>query len=409
MSYTANAFNVRFLGQVAAVAFLASLSAGCSADVDRFANFANPFETTPNQAQIVQSDATVTGSVQAAPTTAVQSGALPPPPVSTASLPPPALTQPVATAPAAPMAAPAAHAAAPAAGEVYVVKPGDSLGRIANDRGLRSIDVASYNGIDPAAPIKVGQQLRIPPGAQPATQVASLQTTTKTDAVVGAPAAPLGTLPAGQQPVATAPSAPAQPAAPIQPQQPAQVAVATEPAKPQMTTGTGVESSTTGNFRWPVRGRVISGFGVKASGERNDGINIEVPEGTPIKAAEGGTVIYAGNELKGYGNLVLVKHPNGMVTAYAHASEMLVKRDDVVMRGQTLGKVGTTGNVPRPQLHFEIVKATSRWIASVSVRLNPLIRAIAFSPCGRRCGEAADEGEPHWFRHHLSLFVNREG
>ena len=121
-----------------------------------------------------------------------------------------------------------------------------------------------------------------------------------------------------------------------------------------MNTGTGVESSKVGSFRWPVRGRVISGYGAKASGERNDGINIEVPEGTPIKAAEGGTVIYAGNELKGYGNLVLIKHPSGFVSAYAHASEILVKRDDVIMRGQTIGKVGATGNVSRPQLHFEI-------------------------------------------------------
>jgi murein DD-endopeptidase MepM/ murein hydrolase activator NlpD len=322
--------------------------------MDRLAGLANPIEPTPNQAEIVKSDGVVTGSVAAAPSTAVTSGALPPPPVATASLP-----APVTTAPAMPSAAmPAPVAAAPAAaGEVYVVKPGDSLGRIANERGLRSIDVATFNGIDPAAPIKVGQALRIPAGAQPATQVAAVQSGTVTDA-----GGTLGTLPAAapaaapvQPPVATAPAVPAAPAAPAQAPQQADVALApAAPAQPQATTGTGVESSTTGNFRWPVRGRVISGFGVKANGARNDGINIEVPEGTPIKAAEGGTVIYAGNELKGYGNLVLVKHPNGMVSAYAHASEILVKRDDVIMRGQTLGKVGATGNVERPQLHFEI-------------------------------------------------------
>ncbi len=114
------------------------------------------------------------------------------------------------------------------------------------------------------------------------------------------------------------------------------------------------DNAATGSFRWPVRGRVISAYGVKANGERNDGINIEAPEGTPIKAAEGGEVIYAGNELKGFGNLVLVKHPSGFVSAYAHAGEILVQRGDTIMRGQTVGKVGATGNVTRPQLHFEL-------------------------------------------------------
>ncbi len=76
------------------------------------------------------------------------------------------------------------------------------------------------------------------------------------------------------------------------------------------------------SFRWPVRGRVITGFGPKPNGQQNDGINLAVPEGTPVKAAEDGVVAYAGNELKGYGNLVLVRHSNGYVTAYAHASEI---------------------------------------------------------------------------------------
>ena len=98
-------------------------------------------------------------------------------------------------------------------------------------------------------------------------------------------------------------------------------------------------------FRWPVRGRVITGFGRKPSGEQNDGINVAVPEGTPIKAAEDGVVAYAGNELKSYGNLVLVRHANGYVTAYAHASEIMVKRGDTVKRGQIIAKAGQTGNV----------------------------------------------------------------
>ncbi len=111
-------------------------------------------------------------------------------------------------------------------------------------------------------------------------------------------------------------------------------------------------------FRWPVRGRIIAKFGDKGSGEKNDGINLAVPEGTPIKAAENGVVVYAGNELKGYGNLVLVRHEGDWVTAYAHASEITVKRGDKVNRGQIIAKAGQSGSVSSPQLHFEVRKGS---------------------------------------------------
>ena len=113
------------------------------------------------------------------------------------------------------------------------------------------------------------------------------------------------------------------------------------------------------SFRWPVKGRVIAGFGPKSGGGQNDGINLAVPEGTPIKAAEDGVVAYAGNELKGYGNLVLIRHANGFVSAYAHASELLVKRGDTIKRGQVIAHAGQTGNVTSPQLHFEIRKGST--------------------------------------------------
>jgi murein DD-endopeptidase MepM/ murein hydrolase activator NlpD len=108
-------------------------------------------------------------------------------------------------------------------------------------------------------------------------------------------------------------------------------------------------------FRWPARGRIIQGF---TSGG-NDGINIAVPEGTQVKAAEGGVVAYAGSELKGYGNLVLIRHPNGFVSAYAHNGELDVKRGDQVKRGQTIAKSGQSGNVGSPQLHFELRKGST--------------------------------------------------
>jgi murein DD-endopeptidase MepM/ murein hydrolase activator NlpD len=107
-------------------------------------------------------------------------------------------------------------------------------------------------------------------------------------------------------------------------------------------------------FRWPARGRVIQAFG--AAG--NDGINIAVPEGTQVKAAEGGVVAYAGSELKGYGNLVLIRHPNGFVSAYANNGSINVKRGDAVKRGQTIALSGQTGNVASPQLHFELRKGS---------------------------------------------------
>jgi murein DD-endopeptidase MepM/ murein hydrolase activator NlpD len=110
------------------------------------------------------------------------------------------------------------------------------------------------------------------------------------------------------------------------------------------------------SFRWPVTGHIVEGFGQRANGTTNDGINFAVPEGTPVRAAEDGVVAYAGNELKTFGNLVLVRHADNYVTAYANASEIMVKRGDSVRRGQVIAKSGQTGSVTSPQLHFEIRK-----------------------------------------------------
>ena len=111
-------------------------------------------------------------------------------------------------------------------------------------------------------------------------------------------------------------------------------------------------------FVWPVQGPVIAGFGSNGRGQRNDGINIAAATGTPIRAAAAGTVTYAGNELKGYGNLILIKHADGYVTAYAHAASIDVTRGDPVRKGQIIGTSGATGDVDRPQLHFEIRHGT---------------------------------------------------
>jgi murein DD-endopeptidase MepM/ murein hydrolase activator NlpD len=112
------------------------------------------------------------------------------------------------------------------------------------------------------------------------------------------------------------------------------------------------------SFRWPVKGRVVSGFGTKPDGGHNDGIDLAVPQGTSVMAAENGVVAYAGNELKGYGNLILIRHANNWVSAYAHNEEILVKRGDKVRRGQIIAKAGATGSVSQPQVHFELRKGS---------------------------------------------------
>ncbi|MBK8208723.1 MAG: M23 family metallopeptidase [Rhodospirillales bacterium] len=115
-------------------------------------------------------------------------------------------------------------------------------------------------------------------------------------------------------------------------------------------------SAIAGAFIWPVEGRIISDFGAKGGGRFNDGINIAAPAGTAVRAAADGVVAYAGNELRGFGNMLLIKHPGGWVTAYAHNQELLVRRGSSVGRGQAIARVGSTGGVDQPQLHFELRK-----------------------------------------------------
>ncbi len=125
-------------------------------------------------------------------------------------------------------------------------------------------------------------------------------------------------------------------------------------------------------FAWPVSGRVIADFGSTASGAKNDGINIATTLAAPIHASASGTVTYAGDELKNYGNLILVKHSGGYTTAYAHADRLVVSRGDFVAKGQVIGYAGQTGDVISPQLHFEIRSATTpvnprNYLASTTV------------------------------------------
>ena len=227
-------------------------------------------------------------------------------------------------------------AAAPRAIEsVHIVEPGESMLGIARKHGITITALAKANKIQPYAKISIGDRLTIP-GGHP---------------VAGHPvaAAPQLTKP-GTVPAEKIASVPAQNARIVTPEPQTTTESVTHKAEAEG----GIPS-----FRWPVKGRIIAAFGAKSNGAQNDGINLAVPEGTPIKAADDGVVAYAGNELKGYGNLVLIRHSNGFVSAYANASELLVKRGDTIKRGQVIAHAGQTGNVTSPQLHFEIRKGST--------------------------------------------------
>lgn len=257
---------------------------------------------------------------------------------------PAATTTVAAPALAAPSSKPIAVAAA-ATPSVHVVNHGDTLLSIARRNHVSVAALARANSLDSSAKLKLGMKLTVP-GA-------------KTAAVVPA-AQPVAV--AAQPAVAMAPPATKIAAVAGGPQQSARLAQATTKVEETPAETPAKATDATGalpTFRWPVRGKVITSYGAKTNGKANDGINLAVPEGTPVKAAEDGVVAYSGNELKGYGNLVLVRHSNGYVTAYAHASELLVKRGDTIKRGQVIAKSGQSGEVGSPQLHFEIRKGSS--------------------------------------------------
>jgi murein DD-endopeptidase MepM/ murein hydrolase activator NlpD len=238
-----------------------------------------------------------------------------------------------------PLAAVPAKPAVAAAPSVHVVNRGETLVGIARRNHLSVAELARANGIDPSARLQFGMKLTVPaksatiaPAAQPALAQLAPPPVTR---------------------MAAMPSDPQQKARLAQTSSVEDAPAVEAPLKASEATGA------LPTFRWPVRGKVITGYGAKTNGKANDGINLAVPEGTPVKAAEDGVVAYSGNELKGYGNLVLVRHANGYVTAYAHASELLVKRGDAIKRGQVIAKSGQSGEVGSPQLHFEIRKGST--------------------------------------------------
>jgi len=233
------------------------------------------------------------------------------------------------------------------ASRVHTVAAGESVGMISRRYGVDQATLVRLNGI--AAPdyvIRPGQELELPSVGASVRPVLSqpLAEAQMAAAVPGPNAASTG---ASDDIGAAHPR--------VKPR-PVGLPEAPETA-PMPLKGTEPVSTATGPFVWPAEGRVVVAFGPQADGLQNDGINIAAPMGAPVRAAQAGTVVYASNEIKGYGNLVLIKHEDGVITAYAHADALLVKRGDAVQRGQVVARVGRSGNVDAPQLHFEVRRA----------------------------------------------------
>ena len=261
--------------------------------------------------------------------------------------------------------------------KAYVANSGDTLANIAKRFNVKPAALADENDIRASSTIKKGTRLRLPSGYKDKGPLKTTVTTTPPAPRPVTPA-PSYTPPAATTPTPTRPyTPPATTPAPApstpRPYTPSPSTsyprptgpVSAQPVTPPPSSGQIIGSSPPpteaeitaagrGRFVWPLQGSTISDFGNKGAGQRNDGVNIRAAAGTPVRAAAAGEVVYAGNQVPGFGNLVLVKHADGWVTAYAHLSSTDVKMRQQVAQGATLGAVGQTGGVTEPQLHFEV-------------------------------------------------------
>jgi murein DD-endopeptidase MepM/ murein hydrolase activator NlpD len=267
-------------------------------------------------------------------------------------------------------------------GKAYVVQSGDTLYAIARRFNVAAPAIAEENGFELDDPIRPGQKLRLPEGFKDSGPIKKTITVTLDPEPAPPPRprprppvqqpAPQPTPPApvSQPPPVKAPPVKAPPIAPPPVKAPPVVAppVATPPPvrtpaptppplqddKPPVYTDADYARMAAGRFEWPVRGTVLSGYGPKAMGQRNDGVDIGASAGTPVRAAADGTVVYSGGDVPGFGVTVLIQHADGWVTVYGHLQRADVKMQQRVSRGQQIGQVGSSGDAPRPQLHFEV-------------------------------------------------------
>ncbi|PHY22224.1 LysM peptidoglycan-binding domain-containing protein [Caulobacter sp. BP25] len=255
--------------------------------------------------------------------------------------------------------------------KAYVAQSGDTLAEIGKRFGVTARALAAENGLRAAATIKKGQKIRLPDGFRDkgplkTTTTVAKPSPTESSNTYNRVETPTPSAPAPYTPSAPRPSAPvaAQPITPPASSRP----IIESSAAP---TEAEIIASGKGKFDWPLRGEVISDFGVKGTGQRNDGLNIRAPQGTPVLSAADGEIAYAGNQVPTFGNLVLVKHADGWVTAYAHLSSTAVKMRQQVKQGEQIGAVGATGGVNEPQLHFEM-----RYAPTVKDKAKPVDPAL---------------------------------
>lgn len=259
---------------------------------------------------------------------------------------------------------------------VHTVRSGDTLSSISRLYGVEASTLAHTNRLAPPYTMRAGEALILPapvePPAPPAASGADIAhaiVPPPKPATPEGPAAFTAEASPAVSPLSAMPAPPVPPPRPPPGAEPAGTGLQTRarpveggPARAHEETAMAPPSpagpASAHGFIWPVQGRILNGYGAGEGGVHNDGVNIAAPQGTPVVAADAGVVAYAGNELRGYGNLILIKHANGWMTAYAHNSVLLVKRGERVRRGQTIARVGATGTVGEPQLHFEIRRGT---------------------------------------------------
>ncbi len=225
--------------------------------------------------------------------------------------------------------------AGPNAVPVYVVKDKDTVEALSFKYGVPIQTIVSRNKLQPPHRLKPGQTLEMP-GAKYVPDSVPGETTPAEASSPGSVKREALAPPPGQG-EAPRSAAPAGEPTPLSKASQSVTVPATPPAK----------------MIWPVNGKVVSGYGT-SGGQKNDGIDIAAAKGTPVKAAEGGKVVYAGGEVARMGNLLLIEHPGGYITAYGNNESLAVKKGDVVKKGQVIAKVGNSGGSAEPQLHFEV-------------------------------------------------------
>lgn len=245
----------------------------------------------------------------------------------------------------------------------YTVQEGDTLYGVSRLFGVNSSEIVKLNNLRSPYVLRVGNVLRLPSLTRKSKTVAS-RDTVEPKIKPASPIEKSSLASPSQKPVQTASlSRPPPKPSIVQDGIPQPGAKPAVPNKPQSFHISKVRTKTparaSSKFLRPVRGKILSNFGPKKNGLHNDGINIQASRGSSVKAAENGVVVYAGNALKGSGNLVLLRHQDQWMTAYAHLDNINVREGQVLKRGAKLGTVGSTGAVSSPQLHFEIRRGTS--------------------------------------------------